>query len=740
LTKDGRVKILDFGVAHLRSGPRKKANPTAVTDTLTDSNTVVGTLSYMSPEQVRGREVTAQSDIFAFGCVLYEMICRKQAFPGGNAPETVAAILEDDPQPVAELVPSVPFALEQIVSRCLEKHPADRFESARDVAFAIRGAAETLRSGSSTQPTPAARGWRSRRMARWAFATALLAAAVGVVHLVTMPGAIPLPEEKHLAVIDFASPADDASFQQFAAGLSETVADGLGLLEEQTLGKLWVAPANTQSDAHEDPIGTLRREYNINLAVNGRLERQDNRVTLDISLVDPQNRKVLRSTTIEDELGNLSSFQTVPLERMAQMLDIELTSQTRGRLAASTTKVTAAFEACVKARGLLHESDPPKGLDSAIVLLQAAVADDPLYQPAGERLASAYLLKFEDTRQAKWLQKAREQIGTVIDQRPTPHAYRTLASIHHAAGEYDSEVAALEQATTLAPGCAALFTDLADAYQALGKYEEARRAHQQAINRRVGYWRGYYDFALFCYTCGEDDEAANAFRQAIHAAPENFKSYNALGGVLFKLGQLDEARELFEQSIQIEPVDNYSAPSNLGTLYYFEARFADAVRMYQRALEHDDGDYVVWGNLGFAQTYAGDLEGAQRSFQRAIKMAETLLGEEGPETVELPSDLASYHAMIGDRDSARRFQETAVARLPIDSEVPVTLIETFEIMGDRELALEWVGKALARGMDTDELDKDPTLRGLVADERYRRLVDRSQGGVAEPGGGVPAGS
>jgi len=739
LTSDGRVKILDFGVAHLRTPPQKKTDPTAVTEALTDSGTIVGTLSYMSPEQIRGREVTAQSDIFALGCVLYEMISRRQAFPGGTTAETVAAILEEDPPPLSGVVHHLPFTLEQIVYRCLEKQPADRYESARDVAFALNAAAEAIKSGSASQPRPTIMDRRWLRATAWAFGAVLVAAGAAVGFWLTRPESAPLPKQKHLAVIGFECEADEPDLQRFAAGLTETVADGITFLEEQTLGKLWVVPRALRSSADKNSIEAMRRENNINLALMGRIERQGDWVRLSLSLVDPESEDALRSATVEDDLGDLSSFQVMPMQRVAEMLGVELTNETRDRLAATTTNVPAAFDAYVQARGFLAKNNDSAGLDSAIELLQAAVQEDPLFQPAGESLAAANLLKFEETREPRWLEVGLRQARSTVNQHPTATAYRTLAALHQAGGEPEKAVAALQEAAQLAPASAAVHLELAKAYQELGLLDDERRAYQRAINRRPGCWRCHYEFAYFSYLNGEYDAAANEFRQATLAAPGNFKALNGLGGILFELGRRDEAREHLERSSEIEPIANYFAFSNLGTLYYFEARFADATAMYMRALERDDSDYVVWGNLGFAQTYSSDLDEAKESFRRAIEVASAMLVEE-PEDPELMSDLASFNAMIGEREEALSFQESAISLSPADPEILVTIIETFEIVGNREQALEWTERALARGMPADELDRDPTLRGLVADERYRNLVDLSRGGAAEPNDVVPAGS
>jgi len=151
LTKEGRIKILDFGLAKL--DPAKAASADGKTVTLeeqTDPGHVLGTVGYMSPEQVRGETVDYRADIFAFGVILYEMLTGKRAFRKPTSPETMTAILNEDPPGVSEIVPG---AVQRIVHRCLEKNPAQRFHSASDLAFAL----EAL----SDQQTPVESSYRS---------------------------------------------------------------------------------------------------------------------------------------------------------------------------------------------------------------------------------------------------------------------------------------------------------------------------------------------------------------------------------------------------------------------------------------------------------------------------------------------------------------------------------------------------------------------------------------------------
>jgi len=190
VTKDGRVKILDFGLAKLTEAKADLADgPTVTHQERTEPGVVLGTVGYMSPEQVRGKTADHRADIFAFGAILYEMLTGKRAFRKPTSTETMTAILNEDPPAISQIAPGTPPALLRIVHRCLEKNPEQRFHSASDLAFALEALSDSGSSSVAIVEHSSLSAWR------WAVAAGTaVAVAAGLIAWWRMPPAVPVVE------------------------------------------------------------------------------------------------------------------------------------------------------------------------------------------------------------------------------------------------------------------------------------------------------------------------------------------------------------------------------------------------------------------------------------------------------------------------------------------------------------------------------------------------------------------
>jgi tetratricopeptide (TPR) repeat protein len=221
-----------------------------------------------------------------------------------------------------------------------------------------------------------------------------------------------------------------------------------------------------------------------------------------------------------------------------------------------------------------------------------------------------------------------------------------------------------------------------------------------------------------------NEAAATEFRHVIDCAPRFALGYVKLGSVLCFLERTEEGRRLFERSVEIEPT--FYALSNLGTIYFNAARYADAAGMYERALALNDTDYALWGNLAYARRFGTEPEKARAAFQRAAAMGEARL-RASPDDVSVATDLADYYAMLGEPGRGLTLIERVVAARPTDPQVIANVAECLWDLGDRTRAVEWVGRALEAGIPRSRFEGRPTLRDLVADERYRALVAAAGG-------------
>jgi tetratricopeptide (TPR) repeat protein len=288
----------------------------------------------------------------------------------------------------------------------------------------------------------------------------------------------------------------------------------------------------------------------------------------------------------------------------------------------------------------------------------------------------------------------------------------------------------MRRAVQLRPGDAELQLQLGKDLQSVGEVAAAEEAYQLAIDLRFDFWEGYYYLGYAEYVRGHYEATANAWRIAARCAPGRSNLFSNLGAVYHYLDRTADATRMFERAIGLSDRSDGVAFSNLGTLYFESGRYAEAVATFQKALAIDDDDYRIWGYLGWSYAAGVDPSRAIEPFERATELAEQALADD-PDNPDMMADLAGYLGKLGHDQQGLELIEQAISFDPQDPDVMASIGETLEDLGDRDRALEWIGRALAGGARRSKIESHPSLRDFVADPRYQELVTTLVAGQPE---------
>jgi len=532
VTKDGHVKILDFGlVKRIEVGSPDEETSAPIGSAHTVLGTVMGTAGYMSPEQVRGLPVDQRCDIFSFGAILYELLSGKRAFKQDTAGDTMAAILRDEPPVLSESGKGIPLALDNIVRHCLEKRPADRFQSAKDIMFALSVASSpTLTSG--PQPTTPPDGKKRVLMAAAVVATVLAIAGALLLRRAHSGGG-EAGGMKRLAVLPFenlGAPEDD----YFADGIADEIRGKLTSLPGvQVIARGSSTPYKKTTKTPKQIAEELNVSYLLTATVRWEKSGATSRVHVSPELVDvtrPDAPTSKWQRPFVAALTDVFQVQSDIATRVAQALGVALGAGEEERLSESPTQNLDAYDAFLRGEEAskgLAAADPPS-LRRAIAHYDQAVALDPGFAQA-------------------WAQLSRAHSFHYANNVPTP-------------AEREQARAAAERALALAPG-------LAVAHLALGDYYEAtlgdllRAAEQYALGRQKAPRDAdlLVGTALVQQRTGQWEEGLASLRLAQAVDPRSALTARRLARTLLLLRHYAESRETADRGLAL-------APQSLGIL------------------------------------------------------------------------------------------------------------------------------------------------------------------------------
>jgi serine/threonine protein kinase/tetratricopeptide (TPR) repeat protein len=723
VTASGLIKILDFGLGKFVRRPVTSLESTT-TSGLSAAGFLLGTIGYMSPEQVRGAELDARSDQFVFGALLYEMLSGRRAFHRDSPVQTMSAILEDDPDSLAAVAPRTPFALLKVVSRCLAKRAEDRYASTRELLHEIRTIA-----ADTAQPRVRAR----RTAARVALAVTAGGAAVALLFTLTERGVMPLTPASQglsseqistLSLLPIETKSSDPAERAFWAGLTRALTTRLAALPAGR--SVHVTPAaDVVARGVRTPV-EARMELGATHVLRGFSTRDGVETRTRLELVDISSNTTIREGEVSVGNHERETLQNRLLDTILSMVDVTLTAGERTKVAGPAAAAAGTHDFYLQGLGYLHDDSKAENVDSAVSVFQHALQLDPKHAPAHAGLGEAYWRKYVATRDARWVDAARQSCERALglnEQEASPH--RCLGTITSGMGEYEKSVEEFQHALAREPDDEVGHIGLAMAYDRLGLKKRAEETHLKAISIRPRYWGGYSRLGAFYYAERRYAEAERMFREVIALNPDSWRGYSNLGALYYIEGRTQEAIGAYEKSLALRP--NHMAASNLGTLYFFDLQdYPRAAQAFRQAVALNADEDVVWGNLASALLWAGKADESNTAFATAAGLAEKRLAV-NPRDANVTMRLAEYEAALNRESRARGLMDKALELAPGDARLMFQAGVLCEMwFKDRECAFEWLGRSLGAGYQWKEVERSPALTALRKDSRLEQLRQRAQ--------------
>ncbi|HSE38709.1 MAG TPA: serine/threonine-protein kinase, partial [Blastocatellia bacterium] len=346
LLKGSAVKVLDFGLARVQVPSINSVNTTAVAEPcMTEPGRVLGTIGYMSPEQVRGEKVDARSDVFSLGCVLYEMVARRRAFAGETPAEKMAAILRDEPQRLRHLDKKAPHELERVITRCLDKKPDERYQSADDLAADLKGMV------SAAEVSLPARPIKSVYPTIWIAAALLVLSAIALTYWLTR-GSQPAEHTiNSIAVLPLVNASGDEGLDYLSDGITESLINSLSQLFQL---HVVARPIVFRYKGQEiDPM-KVGDELTVRAVLTGKMILRGETLSIQADLIDATNGAELWGDRYDRKITDILAVQNEIARRISEKLRLQLTGEEQQRLAKRYTESVEAYKLYLTGR--FHEN------------------------------------------------------------------------------------------------------------------------------------------------------------------------------------------------------------------------------------------------------------------------------------------------------------------------------------------------------------------------------------------------
>jgi eukaryotic-like serine/threonine-protein kinase len=614
LTSDGRAKVLDFGLARREALTVPPEETRQKTETqMTEPGAVMGTVGYMSPEQVSGVSADARSDIFSLGCVLYEGVTGSRPFSGRTGAETLAAILHMEPAEPARSGRELPADFAGLIRHCLEKKPDQRFQSARDLAFALKA---ILAGAPAAAPAivPVSRS-RKRVVAVAAVAVVVLLGSLVLVVRRGLPGRAAI---RSVAVLPLQNLSNDAGQDYFVDGMTEELIANLAKINGlRVISRTSVM----QYKGAKKPLREIARELDVDSIVEGSVMRSGPKVRITVQLIDVSSDQHLWGESYERDLTDVLAVQAEAARSIVREIKVRLTPEERERLARRRTVDPDAYDAYLKGRYHQYKFTP-EGYERSLEFFQKAIEKDPTYASAYAGIALTYsYMASEGTISARdgmakleWAAKKAQRLDD------------TLGEVHHALAEVRREK-----------------------WDRKGAEEEFRKA--LALSPQDASIRRFY--SLYLRSEERWQEAIEEGKRAQELDPLSAETTKAHGATYFWIGRYDEAIRQFKRALEIDP--NFATGHDLlADAYAQKGMYREAITEEQKYLSLS-GDEEAAEELGRDFAASGYKNAMRALYEKTL----VITREAAKYGYVSPVQFAVLHAQLGQKDEAFSWLEKA---------------------------------------------------------------------------------
>jgi TolB-like protein len=599
ITPEGRAKVLDFGLAKRLSGEELAEAATKSLAPLTEVGTVVGTVPYMAPEQLRGQPADARSDVWALGVVLYEMAAGRRPFQGQTGFELSSAILNQVPPP---LPPVVPAELGGVIERCLAKEPGQRYQRASEV----RAALEAIQSGAALPAWPTWRLALSRRRGLvLAAGIPILAVILVALNVGGLRGRFRggTPRIQSLAVLPLDNLSGDSQQEYFADGMTEELITNLAKISAL---KVICRTSVMQYKGTKKPLLQIAKELNVDALIEGSVQREGGQVRITAQLIQAATDQHLWAESYQRDLRSVLALQGEIAGAIADKVRAAVTPTERARLASARPVNPEAYEAYLKGMQSWYKITP-QDIDAAFEYFELALQKDPNYAPAYAGIAFVWI--------------GRNQMGYAAPREAVPKAKAAALK-------------ALELDNTLAQAHWAL----ADVnYYSEWDWAGAEAEFKKAIELNPNDPGARVHYSQYLIIMKRPKEAMGQIQRALEMDPLNPHFQAFLGAELEMTGRADEAMEQARKVLRTssgQPWVHGLLSEILFRKAEYEGSLAEMKACYAGDREMEDA---------LTQGYA------QSGYRGAMKSAADTLAARARKTYVLPSDVAWLYAMAGEK-------------------------------------------------------------------------------------------